>query len=341
MQLALQLAAKGWPAVSPNPMVGCVIVHKGTILAGDYHQAYGGPHAEVNAIRSLPDNTPFEECELYVTLEPCAHHGKTPPCADLILSKGIKRVFVAMSDPNPLVNGLGIARLREHGVEVQTGILEQEARQLNKRFFTFHEKKRPYITLKWAESADGFISRIPLPQKREDNLISGEQAQRFAHRLRAEHMAILVGKNTALADDPELTTRLVQGPNPLRILLDRNLQVPAKAKIFNSTAKTLVFNRVKQGTEGSVPYVKLDPDTPDLPQLLNHLHEQGIQSLLVEGGLRVMQAFLEQSYFDAIYKIRNPALNLERGIPAPVFDFGKATPGMLGKDELYSHERSF
>lgn len=339
MKLALESAALGWPAVAPNPMVACLVVHKGTVLARAYHQAFGGPHAEVNAIRALPDHTPFAECELYVTLEPCAHHGKTPPCTDLILSKGFKRVFVAVSDPNPLVNGRGIARLRENGIQVQTGILEKEARQLNKRFFTFHEKKRPYITLKWAESADGFISRMPLPQRREDNRISGEEAMRFAHQLRAEHSAILVGKNTALADDPELSTRLVQGPDPIRVLLDHDLEVPAAARIYNSRAKTLVFNRVKQGEVGQIRYIKLDGELPELEQVLAHLYRLGIQSLLVEGGLQVLQSFLEQSYFDTIYKVRNPARSFGNGLPAPVFDFGKHEPGKLGTDELYVNER--
>jgi diaminohydroxyphosphoribosylaminopyrimidine deaminase / 5-amino-6-(5-phosphoribosylamino)uracil reductase len=336
MRLALELALKGWPEVAPNPMVGCVIVNKGHVVASGYHQKFGETHAEVNAINTLPDTVFPNDCELYVSLEPCAHHGKTPPCAELIIKKGFKKVIIASSDPNPLVNGKGIALLRAAGIEVVAGLLEAEARYLNRRFYTFHEKKRPYISLKWAESADGFISRLPVPENREDNLISGPEALAFAHRLRAEHMGILVGKNTVLADNPSLTTRLVKGKSPVKIILDSRLEVPRSANIFAPGAKTLVFNVLKEGQEGELQFIRFHPERQDpLEQVLHTLYAQGIQSVLVEGGSSVLQSFIRRELFDAVYKMVNPRLKLQNGVKAPAFLMEGILPKQLGSDLLY------
>ncbi|MCU0360775.1 MAG: bifunctional diaminohydroxyphosphoribosylaminopyrimidine deaminase/5-amino-6-(5-phosphoribosylamino)uracil reductase RibD [Bacteroidia bacterium] len=336
MRLALELALKGWPDVASNPMVGCVIVKNGEVLASGYHRRFGEAHAEVNAIAEMPVSVAPNDCELYVSLEPCAHHGKTPPCAELIIKKGFKKVIVASGDPNPLVNGKGTALLKAAGIEVVSGILETQARDLNRRFYTFHEKKRPFISLKWAESADGFISRLPVPEKREDNLISGPEALAFAHRLRAEHMGILVGKNTVLADDPSLTTRLVTGKSPVKIILDSRLEVPRSAKIFAPGAKTLVFNALKEGQEGDVQFIRLHPERQDpLKQVLNTLYDQGIQSLLVEGGSSVLQSFIRRELFDAVYKIVNPRLKLQNGVKAPAFLTEESQAKHLGTDLLY------
>ncbi|MBL7917041.1 MAG: bifunctional diaminohydroxyphosphoribosylaminopyrimidine deaminase/5-amino-6-(5-phosphoribosylamino)uracil reductase RibD, partial [Bacteroidia bacterium] len=194
----LTLAQKGLGAVSPNPLVGCAIVKDGEIVAEGYHQKFGEAHAEVNAINNLPKDINPADCTLYVNLEPCSHQGKTPPCADLIISKGFKKVVIANMDTNPLVGGKGIEKLRTAGIEVITGVCEQEAKFLNRRFFTFHEKKRPYIILKWAQTADGFISKLPVPADRNKNLISGEASRKLVHQMRAEEDAILVGKNTVI-----------------------------------------------------------------------------------------------------------------------------------------------
>lgn len=340
MQRALVLAAKGWPAVAPNPMVGAVIVHHNTVVAEAHHQKFGGAHAEVLAIRELPDGIPPSECELYVTLEPCSHHGKTPPCTELIINKGFRKVYIASGDPNPLVNGKGIALLRAAGIAVITGVLEPEARYLNRRFYTFHEKKRPFITLKWAESGDGFISRLPLPQNRADNRISGEKALQLAHRLRAEHMAILVGKNTALADDPELSTRLVEGKNPIRILIDSQLQVPATARIFNNKAQTLVFNLLREEKEGHIEWIKLKPEQAIHKQILLALYTRDIQSLMVEGGTKVLETFIGEGLYDEVYRITNPGLLFGKGVAAPAFNFGTRQPQNLEGDLLYHFSRS-
>jgi len=336
MRLALDLALKGWPEVAPNPLVGCVIVKDGEVLASGYHQRFGEAHAEVNAIAALPESVSPNDCELYVSLEPCAHHGKTPPCAELIIKKGFKKVFIASGDPNPLVNGKGVALLKAAGIDVKTGLLEAEARSMNRRFYTFYEKKRPYITLKWAESADGLISRLPVPEKREDNLISGPEALAFAHRLRAEHMGILVGKNTVLADNPSLTTRLVKGKNPLKVLLDSRLEVPKSASIFSPGTKTLVFNALKEGIEGDLQFIRLHPEQEDpLEQVLHTLYTQGVQSLLVEGGSSVLQSFIRRDLYDVVYKIVNPALELKTGVKAPTFLMEGVHPKRLGSDLLY------
>jgi diaminohydroxyphosphoribosylaminopyrimidine deaminase/5-amino-6-(5-phosphoribosylamino)uracil reductase len=206
MQRCLELAIKGLGNVAPNPMVGCVIVCDGEIVAEGYHEQYGSGHAEPNAIKQVSDAI-LQKSTLYVTLEPCSHHGKTPPCADLIISKGIKKVVVGNLDSNPLVSGRGIQKLKDAGIEVEYGILDKECRELNKRFFTFHEKKRPYIILKWAQTQDGFISHWPLPENKEDNWITGKESKTLVHQWRTEEQAILIGYNTLLADNPFLNSR--------------------------------------------------------------------------------------------------------------------------------------
>ncbi len=223
MQRCLELAAKGLGNVAPNPMVGCVIVCDGEIVAEGYHEQYGCGHAEPNAIKQVSDAI-LKKSTLYVTLEPCSHHGKTPPCADLIISKGIKKVVIGNLDSNPLVSGRGIQKLKEAGIEVEHGILDKECRALNKRFFTFHEKKRPYIILKWAQTQDGFISHNPLPENKEDNWITGKESKALVHQWRGEEQAILIGYNTALVDNPLFTMhRLVKGKNPIRLIIDKTL----------------------------------------------------------------------------------------------------------------------
>jgi diaminohydroxyphosphoribosylaminopyrimidine deaminase / 5-amino-6-(5-phosphoribosylamino)uracil reductase len=337
MRRALELARQGWPAVAPNPMVGSVIVHGGEIVAEGFHELFGGPHAEVNAIKRMPANVNPAECELYVTLEPCDHQSKTPPCTDLIISSGFKKVIVACKDPNPLVRGKGIEKLRKAGIEVIGGVLEQEARALNRRFITFHEQGRPYIILKWALSADGFISR-PHGSAREDNFISRQEALTTVHQLRAECSGILVGKTTVLIDDPLLTVRHVNGRNPVRLIVDRNLDVPANYKIYNKDAPTIVFNCIKDEVRENVRLIKLE-GTPDLiGQVLKALHGMNIQSLLVEGGSRVLQSFIDRNLWDEALVFQNPDLIFGAGLRGPVFAL-KNTFELVGEDKLYRHIR--
>jgi len=315
MKKAFELAQKGLGFVSPNPMVGCVIVKDDKIVAEGYHQTYGEAHAEVNAIHNLPSHIDPKDCTLYVNLEPCSHHGKTPPCADLIISKGFKKVVVCNVDPNPLVAGKGLEKLKQAGIEVTQGICEAEGRNLNKRFFTFHEKKRPYIILKWAQTADGFISKWPIPKNRSDNKISGEQAQKLVHQMRANEDAILVGKNTVLNDDPYLTTRLAEGKNPMRIIITGE-EIPFSYNIFNSDARIVVFNPLRTEVKDHVHYIKLKPGDV-IPQIMENLYKVGISSVLVEGGLNTLNSFIEGKMWDEQHIFVNPDLNFTTGIKAP------------------------
>lgn len=317
MQKALELALKGWPDVAPNPMVGCVIVLNDKIIAEGYHEYFGGPHAEVKAINNFPQGINPSECTVYVTLEPCSHFGKTPPCADLIIEKGFKKVVICNLDPNPLVAGKGVQKLRDAGVEVISGVLEDEGRKLNKRFFVFHEKKRPYIILKWAETADGFISRFPVPENRNENIISTPEQMLEVHKMRASEMAIMVGKNTVLWDNPSLTTRLVEGKNPVRIVIDRQLDIPRSFNVYNRDSQTLVLNYKKEGVEDNITFCKLDFAASLPEQICALLHEKNIQSVIIEGGAFLLESFFEKELFDEVKIYKNDELIFGSGIKAP------------------------
>ena len=247
MQRALQLARLSAVTVSPNPMVGCVIVHNGKIIGEGYHQKYGDAHAEVNAVNAVSDKSLLSESTVYVTLEPCSHFGKTPPCADLLIKHKFKKVIVCNYDPNPLVAGQGIEKLRQAGIEVEVGLLEEEGRELNKRFFTYIEKKRPYIILKWAESADGFIAKGIYETVQISNLLS----RRFVHKMRSEEDAIMVGTNTAKYDNPTLNTRFWTGKNAVRVLIDRELSLSKNLHIFDNSQKTICYNSLKDKIIGN------------------------------------------------------------------------------------------
>ena len=334
MQHALSLAKKGLGSVSPNPMVGCVIVHHDQVVAEGYHQKYGEAHAEVNAINALPENVDPSECTVYVTLEPCSHFGKTPPCSDLIIKKGFKKVVVCNVDTNPLVGGKGIERLRNAGIEVITGVCEKEGRELNKRFFTLHEKKRPYIILKWAQTADGFIARSN-PVNPQDNWITGPEGKKLVHQMRSEEDAILVGKNTVLQDNPQLTTRLVTGKNPLRIVISQSPALPASLNVFNEEAPTILFNAEINETRGNVTFEKIDLNMPIIPQILEKLAKKGVSSLIVEGGTETLNSFINAGYWDEMKVFVNPNLSFISGVLAPKTllntDFQ-----MVGSDKLYT-----
>jgi len=279
MARCLQLAKNGFGKVAPNPMVGSVIVCDGKIIGEGYHQKCGEAHAEVNAIASVIDQSLLKHSTLYVNLEPCSHHGKTPPCSDLMIEKGIPHVVVGSTDPHALVNGTGLDRLRKAGIKVQTGVLEKECDILNKRFFTFHKKQRPYIILKWAQSADGFIDKERKEGEQGVNWITAPSTKKITHLWRSQEAAILVGTNTALIDNPELSTRAVTGKNPIRVLIDRELKVPNDNLIFNDASKTLVFNARQSKEEGSTSHIQIDFEDNVLEQLLSELHQRNIQSL--------------------------------------------------------------
>lgn len=315
MHRCLQLARLGAGYVAPNPMVGAVLVHDGNILGEGYHRRYGEAHAEVNCLASVKEEHQglIPQSTLYVSLEPCAHFGKTPPCADLIIAHKIPRVVIGVRDPFPLVDGKGIEKLQAAGVEVVTGILEKESRELNKRFFTFHTRHRPYVILKWAQTGNGKISSASSRRL----LISNEYSNRLVHRWRSEETAILVGTATALADDPALTTRLWPGPSPIRLVIDKDLRLPSSLKLFNRDARTIIFNTIKQEEQEHLLYYQVKSDTSLVRQVMNALYQLKIQSVLVEGGARVLQSFIDEGVWDEARIIRHNGLTVPDGLAAP------------------------
>ena len=316
MQRALELARHGELYVAPNPMVGCVIVYKDKIIGEGYHTEYGHPHAEVNAINSVKDKDLIKESTLYVNLEPCFHHGKTPPCVDLLIQHGIPRVYVAASDPNPKVAGKGIEKLMAIGCKVEVGVLEKDAVELNKRFFCFHQKKRPYILLKWAQTLDGYMDCNQRgSQSRENYWITNDLLRIKTHRWRAEEAAVFVGVNTLLYDNPQLNVRFCAGKNPVRITFaDRDFG--EDLHFFDNTQKSIVFNYEREENTGSIYFCRLSKTQNPQEAMMQKLHELNIQSILIEGGLRTLQGFLDLNLWDeARILIGNNCFG--RGLPAP------------------------
>ena len=333
MLRCLQLASNGLGLTKSNPLVGCVIVHENIIIGEGYHHAFGGPHAEVVAINQVKDHSLFKNATVYVNLEPCTHHGKTPPCSDLLIEKKVQRVVISNTDPFEKVNGKGIKKLRQAGIEVETGILEAQGKELNKRFFTFHEKKRPYIILKWAQSKDGWIDSV-----REDNAprilrISGSLSHILSHQWRAQEMAIMVGKNTVLKDDPSLTTRLVKGENPIRIIFDRDLTVPLNYKVFDHHSKALVFNAHRQEETRQVSYIQTVYNGDELTQVMEELYHRNIVSVIVEGGLQLLSSMIKTGLWDEARIFTAPIL-LREGVSAPYITGKMISTEKVGDDEL-------
>lgn len=293
MQRALDLAIKGHGTVSPNPMVGCVIVHEGKIIGEGWHKIFGGPHAEVNAIDNVSDKALLSSSTAYVTLEPCAYHGKTPACANLLIAYQIKKVVIAAIDPNPKVSGKGIELLKDAGIEVHLGVLEGEATLLNRRFIINMQQQRPYVILKWAQTADGFIARENFDSK----WISNQTSRRLVHKWRSEEDAILVGKNTVIHDNPSLTVRDWQGRNPVRIILDRQAELEGTYHIFDEEAETLVFNCQVNKKNESAEWIAID-ESDFLPQMLHILFERDIGSLIIEGGSEVLSSIIHAGLWD-------------------------------------------
>lgn len=328
MQRALELAEKGRGNVSPNPMVGCVIVHDQKIIGEGWHRKYGEAHAEVNAVASVENKALLTESTCYVSLEPCAHHGKTPPCADMLVRHQLKRVVVAVKDSNPLVGGKGIARMRSAGIQVDYGLLEEEARALNARFFTMMEKDRPFVLLKWAETADGFVARENFDSK----WISEEQSRQLVHQWRAQEDAIMVGTNTARYDDPRLNVRGVEGKDPVRIVIDKVLQLPHSLHLFDQSQPTIRYNLLQSGSKEYLEQVQL-PDDDFLRRLLADLKRRNIQSVLVEGGAQLLKSFIEAGWWDEARVFRNKQ-RFGGGISAPVIDLNPTGVTHIGEDEL-------
>ncbi len=310
----ITLAKKGLGNTYPNPMVGSVIVHDGKIIGEGYHQKAGEPHAEINAINSVKDKSLLKESTIYVSLEPCAHFGKTPPCALKLKEIGFKKVVIGTSDSHQKVNGKGVQILKSHGhIEVVQGVLSEECRKLNKRFFTFHEKKRPFIILKWAESKDGFLDQNFQPTK-----ISNTLASQWVHQMRANEHAILVGTNTVLNDNPNLTTRLFSGNNPIRVVIDLDLKIPQNFNIYNQEAKTLVFNTLKSQQKENIEFIKIESEN-FLSQLMEQLYNRNIQSIIIEGGSYTLQQFIDADLWDEMLVIKNPYLELKNGTKSPKY----------------------
>jgi diaminohydroxyphosphoribosylaminopyrimidine deaminase/5-amino-6-(5-phosphoribosylamino)uracil reductase len=335
MLRCLELAELGLGNVSPNPMVGAVIVNNGSIIGEGYHQKYGEAHAEVNAINQVIDKFDdaverLKQSTIYVSMEPCAHYGKTPPCADLIINHQIPKVVIGCRDPFNAVNGKGIEKLITAGVEVVTGILEKECQWLNRRFFTRVQKQRPYVLLKWAQTANGFFA----PTDKTQYWITGAESRKLVHKWRSEEDAVLVGKNTAAIDNPQLNVRYGLGTSPVRVVIDRNLELNKNLNLFNQSIETLVFNEVKTDMVGNVKFIALEDFDRYVPQyILYQLYLRDIQSLIIEGGANTLNAFIEANLWDEA-RIFIGKSELNSGIKAPVIIGEVAGEFQSGEDEL-------
>ncbi len=312
MQRCLQLAGLGSGQVAPNPMVGSVLVYNNRIIGEGYHQRFGEAHAEVNCISSVApeDSHLISKSTLYVSLEPCDHQGKTPPCTDLILQHQISKVVIGCKDISSKVNGRGIEHLRKEGVEVIESVLEKECLYINRRFFHFEKNRQPYIILKWAETADGFIAGEGGQTK-----ISNLYSDRIVHQWRAEESAIMVGYRTALLDDPQLNVRLAQGTDPVRIVFDKHLSLPSTLKFFDQSQATLVFNFCEDKKRGNVEYIRI-AESGSIQQILAHLYDKKLLSLLVEGGCGLLQSFIDGGYWNEARIIQSDAF-IYSGVRGP------------------------
>jgi len=343
MGRCIELAKSGFGQTYPNPMVGCVIVCDGKIIAEGWHHKAGEPHAEVNAIQNLEDESLIKKSTIYVSLEPCSHFGKTPPCADLIVSKGFKKAVIGTVDPFAKVSGKGIQKLMTNGCSVLVGILEDKCIELNKRFMRFHEQKRPYVILKWAESQDGFLSPFEYGKsgKNDPIWLTNAYSKQLVHKWRSEEQAILVGKHTALMDNPSLTTKLWESKHPLKIIINKELEVPADNAIFSDKAETLVFtSKLPQSVfQQHINYSQIDFKTPVIPQILKELHQREIQSLIVEGGKITLESFIDSNLWDEARVFISPK-TLKCGTPAPKFDKQPYSSKNILKDKLsfYNNE---
>ncbi|MFM7667442.1 MAG: bifunctional diaminohydroxyphosphoribosylaminopyrimidine deaminase/5-amino-6-(5-phosphoribosylamino)uracil reductase RibD [Bacteroidota bacterium] len=336
MHRALFLAKLGLGKVAPNPLVGCVIVHDNIIIGEGYHQFYGGPHAEVNALKQVENPDLLKKATVYVTLEPCSHFGKTPPCSELLIKSGVKNVVIGTRDSNPLVSGKGIDKLKKAGIEVIENVLENECRKINRRFFTFHEKSRPYVILKWAQTSDGYLDKQRSSDEIGINWITEPETQSLVHKWRSEEQAILVGRNTIMNDNPSLTVRDFSGKNPIRIVIDSQLAISNIKNVFSDDAETLVFNRIKNEKIGNIEWIKIQETNTYL--ILKELYKRGIQSVLVEGGSRTLQYFIIDNVWDEARVIVGN-VQFGSGVKAPVLNKLPNDTYLFGKDRIYNFVR--
>jgi diaminohydroxyphosphoribosylaminopyrimidine deaminase/5-amino-6-(5-phosphoribosylamino)uracil reductase len=311
MRRAMELAGRGRGSVSPNPLVGCVIVHDGRILGEGWHERYGEPHAEVNAVQHVQDQQLLRQSTVYVTLEPCAHFGNTPPCADMLVRVAVKRVVISNVDPNPLVAGKGIDKLKAAGIEVSIGLMQREGLDLNSRFFTMMQKERPYIILKWAQTADGFMAR----ENHDSKWISNVYSRQLTHKWRTEEDAILVGTQTALRDNPRLTSRDWTGRHPTRVVIDRKMILSTDLHLFDGTAPTIRYNQFVNETRPDETCVMI-ADENFIGGVLKDLYTRKIQSLLVEGGPTTLDHFISVGLWDEVRMFVAP-VRFGKGLPAP------------------------
>jgi len=335
MEKCIDLAKMGIQDVSPNPMVGSIIVYNNEIIGQGYHEKYGSNHAEVNAINSVQDKSLLEQSTLYVNLEPCCHQGKTPPCTDLIIENKIPKVVIGCKDSYSKVSGNGIKKLRNNLIEVIDCVLDDKCRELNRRFFCYHEKKRPYIILKWAKSKDNFIA--PINQEKPFWMTS-EKSKKLVHSWRAEEDAILVGRKTVVADNPSLTVRMCEGKNPIRIVIDKELSLNKKSNVFDDQAETIVFNNIKSAIIDKTTYLKADFNNLN-EDILNQLYNRDILSLIIEGGKITINSFIEKNLFDEI-RIFTTNKFLKKGINSPEFpDINLIKTSIINNDKLEVYKR--
>lgn len=325
MRKCLELAAQGYPLALPNPMVGCVIVLDGNIIGQGYHKQFGQDHAEVNAINSVKDKSKLKQATLYVNLEPCAHFGKTPPCADLIVENKLKRVVIGALDSFSEVNGKGIDKIKQAGIEVKVNILQDDCKSLNRRFYTFHKDKRPYVILKWAQSSDGFIA----PKDQESPFwMTCVESKNLVHQWRAAETGILIGKNTAIKDNPLLTSRVPESRNPIRFVIDKSSSLPKKLNVFNDEAISYTLCQKKSNKYD----LEVNFDN-FIISLMEQLHKLEIHSIIIEGGTTTLQQFINSNCWDEARVFQSDIL-LKDGVMSPVFNQEPALTEMIGIDTL-------
>jgi diaminohydroxyphosphoribosylaminopyrimidine deaminase/5-amino-6-(5-phosphoribosylamino)uracil reductase len=334
MRRCLQLASSGLGATATNPLVGSVILSEGRIIGEGYHQQFGGPHAEVHAIASVENKNLLRSSILYVNLEPCSHHGKTPPCADLIIASGIPEVVVGMTDPNPLVAGSGIARLRDAGVKVRQDVLKDECRFLNRRFIVNQEKHRPYVILKWAQSADGYMDKERTSGEKGVYWITGADSRRLVHRWRSEESAVLVGAGTVRNDNPLLNVRELEGQQPVRVVLDPQCSLSSEFHVFHGTNKTLVINESRsEKISDSLFYIRAEEMRNRPESILRVLLEQHISSVMIEGGRYTLMKFIEAGLYDEIRRLTGNVM-LHAGLRAPEIEISFNENYASGSDQV-------
>jgi len=332
MKRCLELAQKGIGTTRPNPSVGAVLVVDGRIIGEGFTRPYGGSHAEVNAINSVKDKRLLKQATMYVTLEPCSHHGKTPPCSDLIIKTGVPRVVIGCMDTNSLVSGRGISKMENAGCEVTVGVLESECREQHRRFFTYHDKKRPHIILKWAQSKDGFIA----PKARDERKpvwITNKISRQLVHKLRAEEHAILVGTKTVIADNPTLNVRSWKGENPIRVVIDRNLKTSRNSHVYDQSVKTIFLTEVDRENLVNLIFEKIDFHKSLANEISNVLYKHNIQSVIIEGGTQTLQTFIDEGLWDEA-RVFTGGVEFKTGVEAPIFNFDEMNQKELGSDVL-------